>query len=308
MFVAISPFFAVTAPSTVVKGEFSMTTKRSTNALLGYPDEARLLIINADDFGMCHANVEATFRSLTEGVVTSTTLMVPCPWSPLAMQLLRANSEIAFGVHLTLIAEHSTYRWGPVASRDRVASLLDEDGYFFLNSRSAEMLAGAKIDEVEIEYRAQIDTVVQSGLSPTHLDWHCLYDGGRPDITKLTQNLAREYGLAMRAHGEFAADLILSQGLPANDHGVLDSYSMVSKGKSDMYVELLHLLPAGLTEWAVHPGLGNAESVAMEPIGWDVRKADYDFVTSTTARDVINEEGIILLNYRPLQQRWNGQG
>ena len=50
-----------------------------TNRLLGYPEDARLLIINADDFGMCHSVNEAVFRALERGVLRSTTLMVPCP-------------------------------------------------------------------------------------------------------------------------------------------------------------------------------------------------------------------------------------
>ena len=55
----------------------SQPTQRHTNRLLGYPDDARLLIINADDFGMCHTANAAIARSLTDGVVRSTTLMVP---------------------------------------------------------------------------------------------------------------------------------------------------------------------------------------------------------------------------------------
>ena len=66
----------------------------STNARLGYPEDARLLIVNADDFGMCHANNEAIVRSLLDGIVTSTTLMTPCPWAPQAIQMLREHPEI----------------------------------------------------------------------------------------------------------------------------------------------------------------------------------------------------------------------
>ena len=68
----------------------SQPTQRHTNRLLGYPDDARLLIINADDFGMCHAANAAIARSLTDGVVRSTTLMVPCAWALHAMQWLAA--------------------------------------------------------------------------------------------------------------------------------------------------------------------------------------------------------------------------
>lgn len=50
-----------------------------TNRLLGYPADARLLILNADDFGMCNAINEGIIRALREGLIRSTTLMVPCP-------------------------------------------------------------------------------------------------------------------------------------------------------------------------------------------------------------------------------------
>lgn len=51
--------------------------KGQTNRLLGYPADARLLIINADDFGMCHAVNEAVFRALKQGLLRSTMLMIP---------------------------------------------------------------------------------------------------------------------------------------------------------------------------------------------------------------------------------------
>ena len=52
-----------------------------TNALLGYPADARLLIVNADDFGMCHAIDAGILRAFREGIVSSTSLMMPCPWA-----------------------------------------------------------------------------------------------------------------------------------------------------------------------------------------------------------------------------------
>src|SRR5215468_804971 len=91
-----------------------------TNRRLGYPDDARLLIINADDFGMCHATNAAIFRAIKDGVVTSTTLMVPCAWALHAIHLLQENPDIAFGVHLTAICDGGDYRWRPVSAKDKV--------------------------------------------------------------------------------------------------------------------------------------------------------------------------------------------
>jgi hypothetical protein len=108
----------------------------------------------------------------------------------------------------------------------------------------------------------------------------------------------------MRLHDAAKAPAFQAAGLPVVDHGVLDSYSLPSEGKAEAYARLLRELPAGLTEWAVHPGLGDAEARAMEPEGWDVRLTDYAFVTSPEARRIVEDEGIILLSYRPLQQAW----
>jgi predicted glycoside hydrolase/deacetylase ChbG (UPF0249 family) len=287
-----------------LKGRTEAMRERMANRLLGYPDDARLLIVNADDFGMGHAINEATFRALTGGIVTSTTLMTPCPWSPHALHFLKDHPEIAFGVHLTLVDDYRGYRWGPVASKSEVGSLVDECGYFFHNNRRSEMLAGAILDEIEIEFRAQINVVLAEGLKPSHLDWHCLADGGREDIFALTVKLAREFGLALRVHGRVHAAACQAEGWPTSDFNVLDSYRYDSAGKAEVFARLLRELPAGLSEWAVHPSLGDAEAQAMDPDSWHVRRADYEFVVSDKARRIGDEEGIVFLNFRSLQPFW----
>jgi len=284
---------------------------KSTNEMLGYPAEARLLIINADDFGRYRGVNEAIFSTVKEGVVRSTTLMVPCPGAAHAMQMLNEHPDIAFGVHLTVVCDVSKDRWGPLMPREKLRSLLDETGNFYSWERIPKLLAQATLDELETEFRAQIEAVLTAELSPSHLDWHCLYDGGlpdaggRPDIFDLTFALAKEYGLALRAMGRPSIDKLRSQGLPANDHGVVDSFRIETVGKSEVYAQMLRDLPPGLTEWAVHPGLDNAEAQAMDPEGWQVRFADYEFLMSQEAKETIEEEGIILLDYRPLQAIWS---
>lgn len=145
-----------------------------TNRLLGYPDDARLLIINADDFGMCHAVNAAVIHALIHGVLRSTTLMVPCPWALHAMHFLAAHPDIAFGVHLTAISEWADYRWGPVSSREQVPSLLDQDRYFYTFEHMPTFFAQVKEEHLEMEWRGQIEAVLAAGLKPTHLDWHAL--------------------------------------------------------------------------------------------------------------------------------------
>jgi hypothetical protein len=79
--------------------------RNHANRLLGYADDARLLIVNADDFGMCELVNEATLRAMQEGVVRSTSLMAPWPGASEAMRMLRENPDVPFGVHLTVVCD-----------------------------------------------------------------------------------------------------------------------------------------------------------------------------------------------------------
>ena len=281
--------------------------KSETNKLLGYPADARLLIINADDFGMCHAINEAIFRTITRGIVRSTTLMVPCPWALHAMHWLLQYPHIAFGVHLTVLSDAFNYAWGPLTPRHLVPSLINEAGYFYNFERMPEFLAQVKLDELELEFRAQIEAVMSANLKPTHLDWHSLRMGERTDITDLMFGLAKEYGLAMRVRGRPWIEKVQSQGLPTVDYDFLDSYMMGTVDKAARYAQLLRELPTGLSEWAVHPGLDSSELLAIEPGGNHSRQLDFDFLISAEAHEIIRQEGIALLNYEPLQASWQGR-
>jgi len=278
-----------------------------TNRLLGYSEDARLLIINADDFGMCHATNAAIFRSLKEGVVCSTTLMVPCAWATHAMRLLAENSAISFGVHLTVVGDSLHYRWKPLTCADKVPSLVDETGHFYNWDRIPEFLARATLDELEVEFRAQIETVLAAGLKPTHLDWHSIRIARRPELFDVLFTLAREYGLAARVREAVLIEKVQSQGLPCNDYDFLDSYELGTLGKSARFAQLLRDLPVGLSEWAVHPGLADAELLAIESDGAPVRQADLDFLLSAEVREIIQKEKITLLGYRPLQEVWQAR-
>ncbi len=279
---------------------------RLTNRLLGYPDDARLLLINADDFGMYPAINEAVVRAFKEGIVRSTTLMVPCPGASQAIQLLKEHPEVRFGVHLSVIRDIGHFHWEPLTPKERVPSLLDADGNLYSTDRMSEMLARAELDELDVEFRAQIEAVLAANLKPTHLDWHCLHSGGRADVFAMTLGLAKEYGLALRVASQPFIDQVQRQGLPTADHDLLDSFGVDIEDKAARYAELLRALPLGLAEWAVHPSLGSAESQAIDPDGWRVRRTDFDFLVSPQARAIVQQEGITLIGYEPLQAVWRG--
>src|SRR5262245_57534017 len=119
----------------------------------------------------------------------------------------------------------------------------------------------------------------------------------------MTLGLAREYGLALRVFDPPVSERLQRQGLPANDHQVVDSTRLETEGKTARFVQMLRELPAGLSEWAVHPALGTAEAQAIDG-WWAKREADFDFLISPEARATVRAEGIILLDYRALQEVW----
>jgi hypothetical protein len=276
----------------------------SSGELLGFAPDARVLIVNADDFGMYDAVNAAVIRSIEDGIASSCSLMAPCPAAPDAMRLLREHRLIPFGVHLTLVCDTPGYRWGPLTAKERVPSLLDEAGELFTPDHVPALLAQARLDEVEREFRAQVDAVTGAGLTPTHLDWHCLADGGRDDIFDVTVALAAEYGLAVRAWLEPARRKLRPRGLPAVDRDFLDSFRLDTDGKQARYARLLHDLPPGLSEWAVHPALGDQQSQAIDP-GWRVRRTDYEFLTSPQADTLLQDEGITVISYQGIQEVWS---
>jgi chitin disaccharide deacetylase len=281
-----------------------MMPRSQTNRLLGYPADARLLIVNADDFGMCHAVNEAIVGALRAGIVRSTSLMVPCPSMLHASHFLADHPEIPFGVHLTAISDSVNNRWRPLTASEKAPSLIDNAGYFYDFEHMGEFLAQVRLDQLEMEFRAQIEVVLAAGLHPTHLDWHSLRISSRADIFDVMFRLAREYGLALRVFSRSIIEKLQSQGFPTNDYDVLDSYLLDPVNKAARYAELLRELPVGLSEWAVHPGLEGPELSAIEPGGNHIRQADYDFLTSQAAKDIVREEGIVLLDYRALQMVW----
>ena len=146
--------------------------------------------------------------------------------------------------------------------------------------------------------------VLSAGLKPIHLDWHALRIGNREDIWDVMFSLAREYGLALRVRGQAWIEKMQRQGLPTVDYDFLDSYMLDPATKAVRYAELLHELPAGLSEWAIHPGRETPELLAIEVENNHIRQTDFDFWTSQHAKDAIEAEGIVRLDYRALQDVW----
>jgi predicted glycoside hydrolase/deacetylase ChbG (UPF0249 family) len=153
---------------------FSITgfTQRSKTFAerLGWPRGARVLILHVDDAGMSHESNEGAEKAIGEGVSTSTSVMMPCPWVPEIVKYINEHPGFDAGLHLTLTSEWANYRWGPLAGKSAVPKLVDRQGCLYTSVAAVYFSASA--DDVDKEIRAQLDRATAMGFTPTHLDSH----------------------------------------------------------------------------------------------------------------------------------------
>src|SRR4030042_4805814 len=164
---------------------------------LGYSDKDILVIVNIDDVGLHKDETEASFRALNFGIVKSGSIMVPCPNFNHVIKLWKENPEIDFGIHFTLTCEWGVkYPWTPVLSKKVVPSLYNTEGIMWQNVK--ELLHHARRKEIGLELEAQINKVVDTGLKPSHLDYHMDF-AYHSDLFSIVLELSRKYNLPLRA-------------------------------------------------------------------------------------------------------------
>jgi len=275
---------------------------------LGYPADAKLLIVHADDLAVAHSVNAASFDALDKGAVTSTSIMVPCPWLTEVAAYAKNHPDADLGLHLTLTSEWKLYRWGPVESKDRVSSLLDPAGYLW--SEVAPAAHNIKPEEAEREIRSQIEHAIAAGIHPTHLDTHMGTLIATPDLFAVFAKIAHEYNLPFLAPRQLAERGPLHSALSEKDI-LLDSVVMANPSVhadawKDFYSDAIKNLKPGLTEMIVHLGHDDAELQAVmvdhPDYGSAWRQRDYDFVTSTEFKKVLQENNIILVKWKDLQK------
>src|SRR5579875_3014499 len=156
---------------------------------LGYGPDARLLIINADELGFCHATNVGVYEALRRGAASSASLMVPCPWAREAAARYRGEDV---GVHLTLNAEQELYRFGPIT---HAPSLLGGAGGF--PETVEDVWDHAALDEARLECRAQIERAILWGFDVSHIDAHLVTLQMRPEFFDIYLELAVEFQLPL---------------------------------------------------------------------------------------------------------------
>ncbi|HKO17048.1 MAG TPA: polysaccharide deacetylase family protein [Gemmatimonadaceae bacterium] len=269
---------------------------------LGYPAQTKLLILHADDLGVAHSEDVASFAALDRGAVSSASVMMPTPWVTEVAGYAKAHPDADIGLHLTLTSEWQTYRWGSVASRDSVRSLLDTAGLF---PADVPPVAAAKPAEVERELRAQIARALALGIHPTHIDSHMGALFATPDLIATYVKVAHECHLPFLAVKQLAR---AAPGAPFTDRDImLDTVVIAGPDVprdqwKAFYLNAIARLRPGLSEMIVHLGHDDAElravTVDHEPYGAAWRQRDYDVVTSPEFRQALQEHHVVLVRWR----------
>jgi chitin disaccharide deacetylase len=276
-------------------------------AKLGYPAGTKLLIIHADDFGMNHSQNDASIKAMEKGSVNSASIMVPCPWFSEAAAYARNTPKKDLGLHLTLTSEWKHYKWGPVASRSSVSSLVNRNGYFYSSVDS--LVRFAKVEEVEKELRSQIDKALANGIDVTHLDAHMYAAWSTKEMFSVYVKLGRAYKvpvlltmneLNMPASNLTATDVVV-------DHLYQAGPREYDNGMAVYYRGLLKNLPTGLSCLLIHTAHDDSEMQAAAEgytyWGSRWRQQDLDFFTSEECKKILQENGIKLVTWRELRDK-----
>ncbi len=269
-----------------VHGQAVMTSRPATS-------DPVYLLIRSDDAGMSHSVNLALQRLMDTGLPLSVSVMFACPWYQETVEILKKHPAVAVGIHLTLNSEWKHYRWGPVAGREAVPTLVDADGYFFPSTEDLYRNHPA-MKQVEKELRAQIARALRSGLKIDYVDYHMGTAVGAPEFRALVERLAREYGFGMS--GYFGETIDNPQ------------YRAAPPAKVDSLVVMIDRLQPGVNVVVTHVGLDNAELGALEDMNTGQplanmsanRQGELDALTSNRFTEALKAQNVVLTTYREL--------
>ena len=297
---------------------------------LGFPRGKKVIVLHVDDVGMSQESNRGAIRALEEGISTSASMMMACPWVPQFMTYLKAHPKLDVGIHLTMTSEWANYRWGPLTGTPAAKGLIDKQGAFWPSV--AEVVTNASPDEVEAEMRAQIARFRAFGIEPTHIDSHmgtlfqvkflmryvkvaidekipALFPGGHATLVSVESRLPESQKQLARQVGK----QLWNAGLPVFDDLDGSSYgwtlpnngtdpAALRKMKTGKYIDLLNRCQPGLTYVIMHCTETSPHFDQISNSG-PTRHGDLLAMLDPALKAYIQKEGIILTTCRELMER-----
>lgn len=280
---------------------------------LGFGADDRVVIIHADDVGMCQATLCAFVELIDYGLVSCGSLMVPCPWFPATTAYCRSHAEVDVGVHLTLTSEFKTYRWGPISTRHPESGLLDSEGY--LPRRSEDVQELGQTRAVFCELRSQLELALAEEIDVSHLDshmgtvFHPRFLSGYLDLA-LAHHLPLVVPRLNVQQRSFSADLLCTTstaldrleraGAPIFDR-ILGLPLNQTNDRLEAAEDTLAQAVPGLNLLIVHPAVDGQEIRTITPT-WSARVADYQTFLRPELREYVRTSGLQIIGYRALRE------
>jgi predicted glycoside hydrolase/deacetylase ChbG (UPF0249 family) len=286
---------------------------------LGFPAGKKVLILHADDIGMCYEANEAAKTYLKAGQIQSAALMVPCPWFNEMANWYIENPDYDIGLHLAMTSEWKWYRWGPVAERAKVPGLIDNEGYLWRNVQS--VVLAAKPAEIEEEIRAQLNRAIARGIKPSHIDTHMGTLYARPDYTRAYLKVAEEFRIPAMAIEPTpkVMEKFKKQGYPVSEAGnkilteyklpKLDDFYGAPEGKTyeekrENFFQLVRSLDPGITEIIFHPSV-QTEGLKHITGSWQQRVWEAQMFADPVVLAFFEREGILFTNWKEMMKRFD---
>ncbi len=274
----------------------------------------RYVVIHADDAGMSHSVNMATIDGMEKGIVSSASIMVPCAWFKEIAEYAKTHPEKDFGIHLTLNSEWDKYRWPPVAPREKVPSLIDEEGYMW--GGVGDIVANAKADEVATELRAQVQRALDFGVPVSHLDTHMGAVVSRPDLAEVYVKLGIEFDIPvfflrvlppsavlnkdLRTRGTQLIKMLDEANLPILDtmtqYYTKDSFEK----KRDMYLKAIERTRPGVRYLIIHCGYNNEELQGITSSS-ELRDTDRRVFMDPDMIEKVTASGVEIIDWKQIR-------
>lgn len=283
-------------------------------------NKEKLLIVNADDFGLRDSVNQAIIHCHQNGLVRSASLMSTCRGFESAVKLAKVNPGLSIGVHLTLIKE------APALPASTIPSLVDSQGKFFYYKDFIKRFIKrqAKLDEIEKELAAQIERILDHGLKVEHLNGH-MHLHLIPGIFERVIRLAKKYQISfvrfplsscinLLQLRQLVLQLMIWQGqrkfkqsgLKTTDH----FFGIAQSGRlsEEKLIVFLTKLKPGVTEIMTHPTFIDHEYLEYKDycdgIGFThYPEQEVAALTSQQVKYVLDKQAIALTNFTELVKK-----
>lgn len=287
---------------------------------LGYPANAKVLILHAHGMGMCYETNAAAGNLLETKAISSASAMPPCPWFANAAAWRDAHRDADVGLEFTINSPLPQYRWRNLSSDEFVRSLVDRDGYQW--PQVIQVMVTASAEDVEHELRMQILQAERQGLRPTHFTTSLGALYSRPDLADVYLRISREQWIpaVVIELTPALAERFREQGYPVPDELVraLDDYpfpkirdlQIVPRSESleekvTATAKLIADLPAGLTQIAFAPAVDSPALRALDP-NWQQRVWDAQVWESEAVKSELAKENVVITTWQEVMQRFDG--